>query len=418
MPSSTPASALTETANTAPARGATEYREYASYWSIVWEQFRKNRTGYGAMWGIFLLFAVAIYAPLVASKMPFIWSGPDGTSSPWLHSLLFNRNVYSSGIDLFFNLLLLVSPFFAASMVALRMANRDRPARLAARLRGRVLGAWAVAIVLVFVGLLLIEPKTALLEFRELVAQDAYSGTFPPLRIQYDDTLHGMEGPGIVHVLGTDDAGRDIFVRLLFGTRVSLSVGVIAVSIYITIGTVLGSVAGFFGGWVDVIIQRLVEIFLCFPSFFLILTFIGFLPQPSITAMMVIIGLIGWTGSARLVRGEFLRLKNIDFVAAARAAGLTNGRIIFRHILPNAVGPVLVNATFGVAAAVLVESALSFLGFGDPTLPSWGRLLAFGRTVESTSMMLIAGFAIFVTVSLFNLAGEGIRDALDPKLRK
>ena len=207
-------------------------------------------------------------------------------------------------------------------------------------------------------------------------------------------------------------------VRLLYGTRVSLSVGVIAVSIYITIGTVLGSLGGYFGGRTDLVVQRLVEIFLCFPSFFLILTFIGFLDQPSLVAVMLIIGLIGWTGSARLVRGEFLRLKNIDFVAAARACGLSNQRIIFRHILPNAVGPVLVNATFGVASAILVESSLSFLGFGDPTMPSWGRILAFGRSTGNTDMMLIAGVAIFVTVSVFNLAGEGFRDALDPKLRK
>ncbi len=227
-----------------------------------------------------------------------------------------------------------------------------------------------------------------------------------------------MVGPGLVHLFGVDDAGRDIFVRLLFGTRVSLSVGVIAVSIYITIGTTLGSLAGYFGGRTDIVIQRLIEIFLCFPRLFLILTLVGFLDQPSIVWMMVIIGLIGWTGSARLVRGEFLRLKNIDFVAAARATGLADGRIIFRHILPNAVGPVLVNATFGVAAAVLIETSLSFLGFGDPTLPSWGRILAFGRATGSTSMMMIAGMAIFVTVSVFNLAGEGIRDALDPKLRK
>ena len=133
---------------------------------------------------------------------------------------------------------------------------------------------------------------------------------------------------------------------------------------------------------------------------------------------MVIIGLVGWTGPARLVRGEFLRLKNVDFVTAARACGFSNNRIIFRHILPNALGPVLVNATFGVASAVLVESSLAFLGIGDPTLPSWGRILAYGRATGDSWMMVIAGMAIFVTVSVFNLAGEGIRDAIDPKLRK
>jgi peptide/nickel transport system permease protein len=150
----------------------------------------------------------------------------------------------------------------------------------------------------------------------------------------------------------------------------------------------------------------------------MILTFIGISNSRSIISVMVIIGLLGWTGPARLVRGEFLRLRNIDFVAAAKACGLSDTRIIFRHILPNAIGPVLVNATFGVASAVLVESSLSFLGFGDPSMPSWGRILAFGRASGDTTMMLIAGGAIFVTVSLFNMAGEGFRDALDPKLRR
>lgn len=406
------------TTPTAPG-ASTAHKEYASYWSIVWEQFQKNRTSYFALWAIGGLFATAIYAPVLSSKIPFFWSDAEGTSLPWVTALLFNRNVYSSGIDLFFNLLLVTSPLMLATGFFVKWRNRGLSVREKARVRGRVLGGWTIGILLAFIGLLFIDPRSALPEYRELAAMGGdISAMFPPLRIQYDDTLHGVEGAGIHHLLGKDTAGRDIFVRLLYGTRVSLSVGVIAVAIYITIGVVLGSLAGYFGGRVDIVIQRAIEIMLCFPAFFMILTFIGFLPQPSITWVMVFIGLIRWTGPARLVRGEFLRLKNIDFVAAARAAGLTNQRIIFRHILPNAVGPVLVNATFGVASAVLIESSLSFLGLGDPTLPSWGRILAFGRSTGSTSMMLIAGFAIFITVSVFNLAGEGMRDALDPKLRK
>ena len=281
-----------------------------------------------------------------------------------------------------------------------------------------------------------IEPRTALLEYRAIALQspEQVSSWFPPLRIDYGDTLHSLESqletilaqngnegsriPGFAHVLGLDDAGRDIFVRLLYGTRVSLAVGVIAVSIYIVLGVILGSVAGYFGGVTDIVISRIIEIFLCIPRLLLILTLVGFMTQPSIVMIMVIIGLIGWTGPARLVRGEFLRLKNIDFVSAARACGLSNQRIIFRHILPNAMGPVLVNATFGVASAILIESTLAFLGLGDPTLPSWGRILFFGRQTGDNAMMLIAGLCIFITVSTFNLAGEGIRDALDPKLRK
>lgn len=394
------------------------HREYASYWSIVWEQFRKNRSGFAAMFGVFTLFAIAVYAPIVASRLPFVWIDDSGIAFPWFRALLFNRNVYANGIDIFFNLLLVLSPLAVVSTLLVRRRAAALDVQRGGRLWQRYVLSSGAFVVLSFIVLLFIEPRSAMLEYRELAAQGIGRGFFPPIRIQYDDTLFGVQGDGIMHLLGKDSAGRDIFVRLVFGTRVSLSVGVIAVSIYITIGTVLGAISGFFGGRIDNVIQRLIEIFLCFPSFFMILTFIGFLEQPSITWVMVIIGLIGWTSPARLVRGEFLRLKNMDFVAAARAAGMTNGRIIFRHVLPNAMGPVLVNATFGVAAAVLVESSLSFLGFGDPTLPSWGRILAFGRATGSTSMMLIAGMAIFVTVSLFNLAGEGIRDALDPKLRK
>ena len=395
------------------------YKEYASYWSIVWEQFKKNRTGYAALWAIIGLFAIAVYAPVFIMKVPFVWTDDSGTSFPWFRGLLFNRNVFSSSVDLFFNLLLVSTPIYLGIALYVKKKSKSLNARAAGSLRKNALMAIAVITLAAFILLLQIEPRTAVPNYRGMAwAGDAGSGVFPLLRVAYEDTLHGIEGPGVFHVLGIDSAGRDNFVRLIYGTRVSLSVGVIAVSIYITIGIILGSLAGYFGGKVDLAIQRLIEIFLCFPSFFLILTFIGFLPQPSLVWMMVIIGLIGWTRPARLVRGEFLRLKNIDFVAAAQACGLSNARIIFRHILPNAVGPVLVNATFGVASAILVESSLSFLGFGDPTLPSWGRLLSFGRATQNTSMMLIAGCAIFVTVSVFNLAGEGIRDALDPKLRK
>jgi ABC-type dipeptide/oligopeptide/nickel transport system permease subunit len=384
-----------------------EFKEYASYWSIVWEQFKKNRTGYSALWAIFILFAIAVYAPVFIMKIPFIWTDESGTSFPWFRGLLFNRNIFASGVDLFFNLLLVLSPVLFGVLVWLKKKASKLDAQKAGALRKKV-----------FVAVLVSEPRTAILDYRRLALDDLGSGFFPPLRIAYEDTLHAIEGPGIFHVLGIDSAGRDNFVRLVYGTRVSLSVGVIAVSIYITIGVVMGSLAGYFGGMVDIVIQRIIEIFLCFPGFFLILTVIGFLEQPSLVWIMVIIGFIGWTSPARLVRGEFLRLKNIDFVAAAQACGLSNKRIIFRHILPNALGPVLVNATFGIASAILLESSLSFLGFGDPTLPSWGRLLSFGRATQNTSMMLIAGCAIFITVSVFNLAGEGIRDALDPKLRK
>ena len=220
------------------------------------------------------------------------------------------------------------------------------------------------------------------------------------------------------HVLGVDQSTRDVAVRLLYGTRVSLSIGVIAVSIYVTIGIILGALAGFFGGRVDLAIQRIIEVTMALPTFFVIITLAAFLEEPSIFHIMLIIGLVRWTGVARLTRGEFLRLRNQEFVLAATALGYPQRRIIFEHILPNAVAPVLVSATFGVASAILLEATLSFLGLGDLSAPSWGQTLREGYGSGSWHLILAPGFAIFVTVSLLNLVGEGLRDALDPKLRK
>ncbi|MBI4570124.1 MAG: ABC transporter permease [Planctomycetes bacterium] len=222
------------------------------------------------------------------------------------------------------------------------------------------------------------------------------------------------------HYLGTDQMGMDVLARLLYGTRVSLTIGVVAVSIFVTLGVLVGGAAGYFRGWVDMIISRFIEIVICFPSFFMIITAVAFL-GPSIFNIMLVIGVFGWTGTARLVRGEFLKLGAGDFVVAARALGLSAPRIMFRHVLPNALAPVLVTATFGVAGAILSESSLSFLGFGpQPPVPTWGYMLNTGRNNPNTLSHLIfwPGFCIFLVVTLFNLMGEGLRDAIDPKLRQ
>jgi peptide/nickel transport system permease protein len=193
------------------------------------------------------------------------------------------------------------------------------------------------------------------------------------------------------------------------------------VGIAVLIGVVVGAIGGFYGGVADAIVMRLVEIMMCIPTFFLILSLIAFMPRQSIYNIMIVIGVTGWTGVARLVRGEFLKLKAGDFVTAARATGLSDARIMFRHILPNALSPVLVSATFGVAGAILTESGLSFLGFGvPPPNPSWGEILKQSQNYVDFAWWLVMfpGLAVFITTTGFNLVGEGLRDAMDPRLRR
>lgn len=231
------------------------------------------------------------------------------------------------------------------------------------------------------------------------------------------DAWHVLLPPSADHWFGTDELGRDVFTRVIYGARVSLKVGFVAVGIAVLIGTVVGLFAGFYGGWIDSLLMRVVDIMLCFPTFFLILAVIAML-EPSIWYIMVIIGLTGWMGVARLVRAEVLSLKSRDFISAARVLGASDRRIIFRHILPNALSPVLVSATLGVAGAILTESALSFLGIGvQPPTPSWGNILTSGKDYIEFAwwLSLFPGVAILVTVLSYNLVGEGIRDALDPR---
>ncbi len=234
------------------------------------------------------------------------------------------------------------------------------------------------------------------------------------------DVGQRLLSPSWSHPLGTDDLGRDVLVRMFYGARISLLVGFVAVGISCLIGIVFGALAGYYGGWIDSLIMRFVDIMLCFPTFFLILAVIAFL-DPSIWNIMIVIGLTSWMGVARLIRAEFLSLRQRDFVLAAQALGASDLRLIFRHILPNAMSPVLVSATLGVAGAILTESALSFLGIGvQPPTPSWGNMLIVGKQTLGSAWWLsvFPGLAILITVLGYNLLGEGIRDALDPRLKE
>ena len=224
--------------------------------------------------------------------------------------------------------------------------------------------------------------------------------------------------PDVMHWLGTDDRGRDVFARLVHGTRVSLLVGLLSVLLHVGIGVLVGTLAGYFRGRVDLVLSRLIELGLTFPAFFLLLAVMALMERTSLTAIVLVLGLTRWTGVARLVRAEALRLRELDFVTAARVCGASPARIIWRHILPHAMGPVVVNATFGVATAIVAEAALTFLGFGTPPpMASWGEVLAQGYEFQSKWwLVLCPGLLLFATVTSLNLLGEGLRDALDPRL--
>jgi peptide/nickel transport system permease protein len=233
------------------------------------------------------------------------------------------------------------------------------------------------------------------------------------------DLKNVLSSPSEDHLFGTDQLGRDVMSRMIWGAGISLKVGFVATGIAIFVGAILGAIAGYYGRWVDAVIMRFVDIMLCFPSFFLILAVIAIL-EPSIWNIMIVIGLTGWMGITRLVRADFISLKERDFVQAARGIGASDFRIIFRHILPNAMASVLVAATLGVAGAILTESALSFLGIGvQPPTPSWGNILTAGKDNIDIAwwLSLYPGLAILITVLGYNLLGEGIRDSLDPRLR-
>ncbi len=256
-----------------------------------------------------------------------------------------------------------------------------------------------------------------------IVAMVAVLAVFAPLIAPYDPAAINVKAillpPSWEHWCGTDTLGRDVFSRMLFGARVSLAVGFVAVGIAIAIGVLLGALAGHLGGYVDSGIMRATDMVLCFPTFFLILAVIAFL-EPSIWNIMIVIGLTSWMGVARLVRAELLSLREREFVLAAKSLGVSGFRLVWGYLLPNAMGPILVSAVLGIAGAVLVESGLSFLGLGvQPPDPSWGNILTEGKDNIQIAWWLsfYPGLAILITVLGYNLLGEGLRDLTDPRLQ-
>ncbi len=254
-----------------------------------------------------------------------------------------------------------------------------------------------------------------------IIAIISFMAVFAPLIAPFDPDAINVKSillaPSSSHWMGTDGLGRDVYSRMLFGARISLLVGIVAVGIATIIGIVLGALAGFYRGWADTVIMRLVDVMLSIPTFFLILAVIAFL-TPSIWNIMIVIGLTSWMGVTRLVRAEFLSLRNREFVLASQTLGAQDSRLIFKQLLPNSLTPIIVSSVLGVASAVLVESGLSFLGLGvQAPQASWGNILTDGKEYIEFAwwLSLFPGLAILITVMGYNLLGEGLRDALDPR---
>lgn len=332
-----------------------------TYWKMVGYHFKKKKLAVFGLWVTIFLFFVAIFAGLLANDKPILFFSHGNVYFPIF-----------SGADK-------IGPFVWKDL------KKNNPF-----IYQHVTGKEEAAVIWPLV---------------------KYSAT------EYN-LLEYLSPPDVKHWFGTDDSGRDVLSRMIHGAPISLSVGFVAVGIALIIGVFLGALAGYFGGWTDIVISRAIEIMLTIPTFFLIIAIIAFLP-PSIYNIMVVIGLTGWTGPARFIRAEFLKLKQLDFITALRALGASHSRIIFMHMLPNAMAPVLVSAVFGIAGAILTESSLSFLGFGvPPPTPSWGDILSQSRDYIEFAWWLTVfpGFAIFLSITAYNLVGEGLRDAMDPKL--
>jgi peptide/nickel transport system permease protein len=385
-----------------------------SYGQMVWREFTKNKLNIVSLVLIIILFALAVFAPFLANDKPFMVHVDGRLIFPLFSSLT------ASDYSIF-----LAAAIGIWQLILIRRNRRNiEPSARGHILARQLLVNGALLLVGCILLYALVPRKLDATDYKELMSTGrASDAIFAPIPYGYARTnLQVRERPpGKEHWLGTDDVGSDVLCRLIYGSRISLSVGFVAVGISSLIGIVIGSILGYFGGKVDFIGMRFVEIMMAIPVFFLIITIVAYW-QRSLFNIMVIIGLTTWTANARFVRAEFFKLRNQDFVQAAVSLGLPLRSILFRHMLPNGIAPVLVEATFGIAGAIFIEAALSFLGFGvAPPTPSWGQMLSLGVSTTGRFLWwltLFPGVAIFLTVLAYNLVGEGLRDAIDPRLRK
>ena len=406
-----------------------------AYLDIVWRQFKKNRFAYVSLWLLLPIVLLAIFAPALAGNQPFVfWEGEE-TIFPWFRSI-FNPD---EAVDFYFNMAML--GFLPWLLLAFVSNARWKRQGMPGRRRTMIVFAQYILVIMSLSIIFSIPGVCPTNKYysRKFVFEQFQSGgerqgIFPPIRFgPLESDLEARFKPPMfrkqtsekhdindcdLHTLGTDNTGRDVLVRMLYGTRISMSVGFVAVGIYMVVGVIVGAIAGYFGGLVDMFISRLIEVVLLFPAFFLILTLVAMI-GPSIYIIMVVIGLTRWPTIARLIRGEVLKQRAIDYTHAARALGSSDLRIIFRHILPNSLSPAMVAAPFGMANAIIVEAGLSLLGFGvRPPTPTWGILLKLGHgNYEYWWLIVIPSLAMFLLVTIFNLVGSGFRDAMDPRLR-
>jgi len=374
---------------------------HESYGERIWRHFRSDRFARNGLRMVVFLFIVAALAPFLANNHAIIRVASGQRSYPIFQSM--------EPIEWRF---LLYVPIGVAVYFG-RNWFFQRPGR------NLIFVIWLVAIC-EFGMAYYVRPYNDVNNDRD---RDATYKLMPPIPYSpLESSPDQFSPPTWKHLCGTDSTGRDIAARLLHGARTSLSIGFIAQSIALTVGVTLGGLAGFYKGWIDIAIARFIEVMDCFPPLLLILVVLSLHPdsQNNMFYIMAVIGLTTWTGLARLVRGEFLRLGSQPFPLAAKALGAGDLRVIVRHLLPNAVGPIMVSSTFGVASAILVESALSFLGFGmqAPT-PSWGDVLSDARRYVDFAWWLafFPGMAILITIMSYNFVGEGLRDAVDPRLK-
>jgi peptide/nickel transport system permease protein len=389
----------------------TEELEY-SFAREVWQRYRSL---FRAMFGltvILLLCLVALCAPLLANHLPLLVRVNGVLKSPALAEL-FAPDSTEIFVSKTFNWLLLLLP--AVLLLRLIFRKHKRVFRIAA----------VTAAVLLLIPFLSKGNYVDRTPWRALSAEmkNGDFAIFAPMPYgPYETAAVPYMPPSREHWLGTDHAGRDVFARMVFGARVSLAVGFLATAVSMLLGTFIGLMAGYKGGKTDLLVMRLVEIVICFPTFLLLLILMSILldygSRQSILLVIAVIGLTGWTGLCRLVRGETLRVRQNAYIQSCEAMGTPLWRILLFHLLPNVSGPIFVSFTFEVAGAILAESSLSFLGFGvqDPTA-SWGELLrqAFPDPLTYWHLMFAPGLAIFLAVCSFNLAGEGLRKALDAK---